>query len=49
MSKNVVVFEHGSSGRKMYFILSGEVGILLPTGEEEKMQSLMDKRPNLKS
>jgi CRP-like cAMP-binding protein len=28
-----IIFNHGETGRKMYFILSGEVGILLPTGK----------------
>lgn len=29
------IFHHGDTGRKMYFILQGEVGILIPTGEDQ--------------
>jgi CRP-like cAMP-binding protein len=31
-----IIFNHGDTGRKMYFILQGEVGILIPTGQPEE-------------
>jgi CRP-like cAMP-binding protein len=32
IDENEPVFNQGDTGRKMYFILEGEVGILIPTG-----------------
>jgi CRP-like cAMP-binding protein len=32
-----VIFNQGDTGRKMYFILQGEVGILIPTGTQEEV------------
>lgn len=32
INRNEILFNVGDYGRKMYFILSGEVGILIPTG-----------------
>ena len=36
ISQLSVIFKYGDTGKKMYFIIDGEVAILLPTGRDEK-------------
>ena len=47
--KNKYIFNYGEKGRKMYLILNGEVGILLPLKENEISQQELQKLKHLKS
>ena len=46
--KNKYIFNYGEKGRKMYLILNGEVGILLPLKENEISQQELQKLKHLK-